>query len=374
MKILFIAYPNLKKDPRPYRQIKSLYKDYEIHTIGGEDSGLEEYFYKIKKHKFYVEILRIFLLKFGLYKRYYWDRYKKQVKSNFINKKYDLVVAHEIRLVPLAIEIAKGAPIILDAHEYSPKNFDDSWAWRFFIKKYYTKLCEDYLPKVKKVITVSQGIVEAYQENFGTDTVLITNASEYVSHLTPTGVDKNKIRIIHHGIAGPSRKLELLVQMMNHLDNNKYELNLMLVSSTYSQFYVNKLKKMSRGLNINFLEPVKRSQLIDFSNQFDVGVHFVPPTNFNLKYGLGNKFFEFIQSRLAVVIGPDIEMSRYVKKYDLGMIAEDWTPKSLAKSISGTNVEKLTFYKNQSHKFAKELSSDFNDKVFKEIIKSFEKK
>lgn len=374
MKILLIAYPDLKKDPRPYRQIKSLYKNHELHTIGGGKSGLEVSFHKIKKHKFYIELIRIFLLKFGFYERYYWDRYKKQTKHKYKNIKYDLIIAHEIRLVPLAIEIAKDSPVILDAHEYSPKNFDDSFLWRVFIKKYYTKLCKDYLTKVKKVITVSQGIVEEYQNEFKTDTSLITNASEYNSTLSPSSVDSRKIRIIHHGIAGPSRKLELLVDMMNYLDNDKYELNLMLITSTYTKLYAYKLKKLSKGLNINFLKPVKRSNLISYSNQFDVGITFIPPSNFNLKYCLPNKFFEFVQSRLAIAIGPDIEMSRYLKKYDLGIIADVWTSKSLAKSISAISSEKLMYYKYQCHKFAKELSSESNDKAFKEIINSFEKK
>ena len=62
-------------------------------------------------------------------------------------------------------------------------------------------------------------------------------------------------------------------------------------------------------------------------------------------------------------------MSRYVNKFDLGMIAKDWTAKSLAETIANTKIDKLTFYKNQSHKFAKELSSNYNDVIFKEIIK-----
>lgn len=67
-------------------------------------------------------------------------------------------------------------------------------------------------------------------------------------------------------------------------------------------------------------------------------------------------------------------MSRYLKKYDLGIIADVWTSKSLAKSISAISSEKLMYYKYQCHKFAKELSSESNDKAFKEIINSFEKK
>ena len=145
----------------------------------------------------------------------------------------------------------------------------------------------------------------------------------------------------------------------------------MLVSSTFSKPYLNKLKKKAKNFNVVFLDPLPRQELITFCNQFDIGIHFVPPSNFNLKYGLGNKFFEYIQSRLAVAIGPDIEMSKYVKKYKLGMIAKEWSAKSMAKSISSTNIDKLSFFKNQSHKFAKKLSSLENDILFKDIIDSY---
>ena len=55
MKILIIAYPSLKKDPRPYRQIKNLYKNHELHCVGESESGLEFSFYKLEKYKFYIE-------------------------------------------------------------------------------------------------------------------------------------------------------------------------------------------------------------------------------------------------------------------------------------------------------------------------------
>jgi len=225
LKILIIAYPSLKNDPRPYRQIKNLYKKHEIHCIGASESGLEDSFYRLKKYKLYFEIFRIFLLKLGLYEFYYWDKFKKRVFNSIKIHEFDLVIAHEIRLVPLALKIAKKAPVILDAHEYSPKNFDDNWVWRFFIKKYYTRLCVQNLPKVDKVITVSPGIVEAYEKNFNTNTILIKNTSEFVDNLLPSKINSKLIKIIHHGIVSSSRKLELLIDMMNHLDNTKFELN-----------------------------------------------------------------------------------------------------------------------------------------------------
>ncbi len=373
MKILILAYPNLKKDPRPFRQIKNLCENHELHCIGGGESGLENFFIRLKKHKFFIEIFRILLLKIGLYDLYYWDKYKRRILKSTEEEVYDLVIAHEIRLVPLAIKLAKNAPLILDAHEYSPKNFDDSLLWRFFIKKYYTKLCQENLPKVDKVISVSPGIVEAYKTNFKCNTDLITNSCEYVKNMYPSKIDSNYIKIIHHGIVSSSRRLELLIEMMKYLDNDKYELNLMLTYSTFSKLYLQKLKFKSIRLNIKFLKPVPRIEIIPFTNQFDIGVHFIPPTNFNLKYGLGNKFFEFVQSRLAVVIGPDIEMSKYVRKYNLGIISNDWSAESLANSIKSTNTTKLMFFKKQAHKHAKELSSLTNDGLFKNIIKAYTK-
>tara|TARA_B110000003_G_scaffold87811_1_gene89867 strand:+ start:10982 stop:12106 length:1125 start_codon:yes stop_codon:yes gene_type:complete len=371
LKILIIAYPSLKKDPRPYRQIKNLYKNHELHCVGDSESGLEFSFYKLEKYKFYLEIFRIFLLKFGLYELYYWDKFKKKILNSLKNQDFDLVVAHEIRLVPLALKIAKNSPVILDAHEYSPKNFDDSWLWRFFIKKYYTKLCIDNLPKVDKVLTVSPGIVDAYKKNFNTQTVLIKNACEYAANLIPSKLDPDLIKIIHHGNVSSSRRLELLIEMMKYLDNTKYQLNLMLVSGASTNFYLKKLKYQAKNLNIVFLNPVKREEIVPFCNQFDIGVIFLPPTNFNLKYCLANKFFEMIQSRLALAIGPDIEMSKYVKKYEIGMIAKDWSAFSLANMIRSTPLSKLIYYKDQSNKYAKDLSSINDNLNFIDLINSY---
>jgi len=183
MKVLILSYTNLKNDPRPYRQIKSLYQNVEVHTIGTSKSGLEKTFTKLIKNNFIIDAFRILLLKLRLYDNYYWDNHKKKILSGKNNSRYNLLIAHEIRLVPLALKLAKGSPVILDAHEYSPKNFDDSLIWRFFIKKYYTYLCDKYLPMVDKIITVSPGIVNAYKKNYSIKPILITNACEYAEKI-----------------------------------------------------------------------------------------------------------------------------------------------------------------------------------------------
>ena len=111
-----------------------------------------------------------------------------------------------------------------------------------------------------------------------------------------------------------------------------------------------------------------------FINHYDIGVYILKPSNFNQKYSLPNKFFEFIQARLALAIGPSPEMEKIVKRYNLGVIASDFSPKEMAKVLNKLDKEKIDFYKNQSHKFSLELSSKHNmerlDKIIFDLLKT----
>ena len=112
MKILIIAYTDLKMDPRPYRQINCLNKLYSVYTVGKSNSGLEKSFFPLKKHSFIINMIRIFVLKMGFNKWYYWDKYKKNLLKLIDKNNFDLVIAHEIKTLPLALRIAKGSPVI----------------------------------------------------------------------------------------------------------------------------------------------------------------------------------------------------------------------------------------------------------------------
>jgi len=367
--ILIISYTDLSKDPRPYKQIKLLKNIYNIDTIGVKKNGFERNFTKLKKTPFVIEILKLPLLLIYMYKTYYWDRYKKEVLKIFRKSNYDMIIVHEVRLVPLALKISKSAKIVLDAHEYSPSNFDDKFLWRLFFKRYYTKLCIQNLKKCDLIITVSNGIAELYKKNFNVSCEVITNAAEFMK-LTPKRLDNNQIKIIHHGNASPSRNLELMIDIMSFTDN-RFELYLMLVVTKATKLYYKRLVNKSRkNKKIHFLKPVKFNELIKYCNQFDIGMQFHPPSNLNLKYGLGNKFFEFIQSRLAIAIGPAIEMEKYVKKYNLGIISDNFDPINMADKLNSLNVDDIRNYKKNSDKYSCDLSLNENNKKLLRILKN----
>ena len=53
-------------------------------------------------------------------------------------------------------------------------------------------------------------------------------------------------------------------------------------------------------------------------------------------------------------------MKDLVEKYDLGVVAKDYTSKAMADCIKKLTKEKIQFYKTQCHTHAQEVSFDAN--------------
>ncbi len=73
--------------------------------------------------------------------------------------------------------------------------------------------------------------------------------------------------------------------------------------------------------------------LVATLNEYDVGLSVFPPTTFNLAWCLPNKFFDFVQARLGVIIGPSPEMVREIEEHGFGAITDDFSPEALAKVV-----------------------------------------
>jgi hypothetical protein len=99
-----------------------------------------------------------------------------------------------------------------------------------------------------------------------------------------------------------------------------------------------------------------------------VGLYILDNTIVNNRYALPNKFFEFVQARLAIAIGDSYEMKQYVKRYDLGVAADENTPEALAEKFIKLTKEDIMWYKQNAHKHAMELSAEPNKVELRNII------
>jgi len=368
-KIAIISLSNLLRDPRVYRQIVALNPEHEIITAGLNPCGIPDIpFFQLiyNGHRIYQKALRMKITR--NFEAFYW-RYGnfKELGEYLIQEKPDIIFANDIEMLPVALTYKEKAKIVFDAHEYSPLELDESFLFRFFFKTYKKYLVNTFVPLVDKMITVSDGISKQYYEDTGIQSIVVTNAPNF-QNLSPSPVNPGKIRLVHHGAAHPSRKIELEIDLMNDLDPSIYELHLFLVSS--DRDYFNKIKNYaSKKSNIFFHEPVPMKTLANIINKYDIGIYLLPPLNFNNEFALPNKFFEFIQARLAIAIGPSPEMANYVNKYNLGVVNLDFNPKNLASAINSLSYQTIMEYKENAHKIARKLCSEENQTILRSIIK-----
>ena len=370
-RVLVLSFSDLKYDARVTRQIKWLSANYKVTVVCfGERSDIENIQYKVIQQIPLTPTKKLFLaISLGL--RFYGLAYSIQHGYLSTLKKlnlpsFDLIVANDIETLPLAIKLKPSAKVFFDAHEYAPKHFEDKLWWKLLFGPWYRYLCKKYIPKTDAMTTVCSGLANEYQKEFGVKPVIITNATRFYD-LEATNVSE-KIKIVHHGIINKSRRIENMVSVMGIL-GDRYHLDLILMLPEYASestaVYFHNLKaEIRKTSNIRILPSLSNEDIVPAINNYDIGLFLLEPINFNYTHALPNKLFDFIQGRLAIAIGPSPEMARIVKKYELGVISEDFSPESLAKSIKNLSKEDIKVMKSNASKHALALSEEHNNEVF----------
>ena len=354
--ILIISFSDLANDPRVNRQIRLLAAKYRVTAAGAADPQLEGVEYvsipQIPKSPLF-KATGAALLKLRRFERYYWmDRRVQRGLALLDGRRFDAIVANDLPTLPLALRLSRGAKVLYDAHEYSPLEYEDNWFWRFFYQRYNQFLCEKYLASADAMLTVCQSIADEYRTRYGVTAKVVMNAPPY-QELQPVKTEPGTIRLVHHGGVTPSRQLELMIEAMDHLDE-RFQLDMLLVSGVSG--YFSRLKSLAaQRPRVRILPPVPMRELPARLNHYDVGVYLLPPNSFNNRYALPNKFFEFIQARLAVAIGPSPEMARLVRQYDCGVVTEDFSPRTLARQLNALDHRQIDRLKQQSHAAARDL-------------------
>jgi len=280
---------------------------------------------------------------------------------------FDVAIANDLEALPLALSLAGRRPVILDAHEYSPREFEDKLVWRLTRQGFAQHLCSRYLNRAAAMITVCDGIALEYRRNFAVEPAVVPNAAPFHDlPLRPTS--RSQIRLIHHGGATPSRRIEGMIDMMDLVDE-RFSLDLILVPG--DPCYIARIRQRAAGKpRIRFLDPVPMDKIVKLSAGYDVGLFLLPPTNFNYAMALPNKLFEFIQARLAVAIGPSPEMARIVREFDCGIVADDFAPATLARALNSLTAADVDRMKAGSEKAACVYTAENNAEKVREIVTS----
>lgn len=365
-----LSFTESSSDPRVLRQVRALGSLAKVVVFGyGHPPPGSHEFHKLNepddsRNHFLRKLLIGVLLLSGKFERFFWQQpHIRSVTNIEFPKETGNYIANDFdALVVLLQKAALGSKIYLDAREYTPDEIPKGQWFRSLLARYRKEwLVGKHIKRAAGVMTVSTEISEAYERAFEVEApTVVLNVPDFLS-LIPSSTNPKIIRLVHHGIASRSRKLDLLIKLLELLDK-RFELHFLLVPMEEDKVYMEELKNRAtrspRSHSIHFHDAVPTAEISRFINQFDIGVFFHLPETKNAELALPNKFFEFIQGRLAVAIGPSPSMKAIVETNNLGVVSGDFSIRGLAEKLNNLRVEDIITFKENSDKAAKVFNSD----------------
>ena len=132
--ILILSFSDLNHDARVNRHIGFLKDAYRV-TFASFGGGQFQEVNAVQLKRIRPSITEKFLgglaLLFRSYNAAYRIIYNQKTYSKCLSgQRHDLILSNDIETLPLAFDLAQGAKVLFDAHEYAPRHFEDKLVWR----------------------------------------------------------------------------------------------------------------------------------------------------------------------------------------------------------------------------------------------------
>lgn len=362
--LLILSFSPIVSDARLLKQIAVFRDDYDIVTCGygPTPDGVREHItipdeLAVWRYPRLLVILR-------QYRRAYRGNAAIAAATRALaGRTFDVAIANDVDAMGVVLSAAVRDGIHADLHEYAPRQHEELLRFRLFVKPFIEWMCRRHVARADSWTTVSAGLARAYEKRFGFRAEVVTNAAPYV--VTEPTPGHRPLRLVHSGAALRNRHLGVLVDGV--LAAQEATLDLYLTPNDPG--YLQELRDTaSRSDRITLHDPVPYRMLAETLRGFDVGVHILPPVNFNNRWALPNKIFDYVQARLGVICGPSPEMAEYVRRYGIGWVADDFTAAALTRTIDGLTASDVNAAKAASHEHARELSSESQVAIWRRAV------
>lgn len=352
-RLLIISFSKIASDARVLKQIALFRDDYDVTTcgFGVAPEGVVMHHQVPTGYtaaKPYSRLLRVRLFSLA-----YWRQSAvRWARTALRGGRWEAVFANDPESLPLAFAVAPRDRVHADLHEYSPRMREHLPGWSRIYRPYYEWLARRFAARAASRTTVSRGLAEEYSRVFGFEIGLVTNAAPLLSlEPQPTRVP---LRLVHSGGALEHRGLEEIVDAVA-LTTADVTLDLYLVPTDPA--LIERLRDRASD-RVTIHPPVPYAELGAVLNGYDAGLHFLAPVNFNHANALPNKIFDYVQARLALVIGPTPEMARVVEEYSLGWVADGFTAADVAAVLDRLDAPSIDAAKAAAHAAAVPLSAE----------------
>ncbi|MFF2493084.1 glycosyltransferase family 1 protein [Agromyces sp. NPDC058064] len=353
-RLLILSFSPIVSDARVLKQIEVFRDRYAVTTCGygPAPAGVDRHI-EMPRSASYQD-LNGRLITLRMYRAAYWRiSAVAWVKAHLRPGDFDVVFANETEAVPVGLWLKPRFGVHADLHEYTPRLNEEHALWAKRIRPFHEWVCRHYVTRAGSWSTVSNGLVREYEKEFGFRPELVTNAAPYTD-AEPTPVSM-PIRLVHSGACLRNRRL---TEMVDAVALSGADVTLDLYLTPNHPDYLEELKaRVADDPAITIHDPVPYSDLLRTLNAYDVGVHLLPPTNFNNAWALPNKLFDYVQARLGILIGPSPEMVEYVEEHGLGAVSAGFDAADLARTIADLDATRVAAWKANAHASARALGA-----------------
>lgn len=355
-RLLIISFSDISSDARVLKQVRHFADAYDVTTCGyGPSPDPRVTHVQLDDSRGFRHWSRQDLI-MRRFRKIYWNLGAVVDSKTALAglDRFDVILANDIDTVGLALELDPLHGVHADIHEYAPRQNDEVLIWRVFVAPYVRWLCRTFLPHASSMTTVGEGLANEYRRRYGLKAQVVTNATSYIdAEPRPVG---SSLRLVHSGASLRNRHLETLIDAVEATTTD-VTLDLYLMGNDPA--YVEELKdRAATSSRVHILDPLPYAQLLAKLNEYDVGLHVIPPTNFNNHWSLPNKFFDYVQARLGLIIGPSPEMVRLMDQHGLGATTTDFSVEGLTRVLNGLTPRQVATWKAKSHAAADALSAE----------------
>lgn len=364
MKGILVVTNTFENDSRVLKEAMSLQSaGYEITVIALHKKGLKtsEIFNHVKIHR-----LKLITKNWGhnpisLCLKYI--EFTLRVVISF--HQVDFVHCNDLDTLPIGCLLkacGKKKKVIYDAHEFEIDDRGDNSTFR---KKFLFTVERFFISKADGVLTVGELIADEYARLYPIRRpIVIMNCPHRKKQYSST-VLREKLHIapseklfIYQGAFMPGRGIERLLLVFETLPSH-YK----IVFMGYGGLEAMILEKAQRCPNIFYHPPVPYQDILTYTSSADYGLALIEDICLSYRWGMPNKFFEYINAGLPVIVFSHGEMPLIVNRYKLGFVWDEKTetfrdfllrissltlhPQDIGDRYTWENQEKklLSFYK-----------------------------
>jgi len=302
----------------------------------------------------------------------FYAEYNLRLFFYLLFKKCDVLIANDLdTLLPnTLVSRLRRKRLVYDSHEYfcgelsvlsNPKALK---VW---------KAIEHYcFPKLKTVITVSQSIVDQYEQEYGIRAHLVRNIPPAgTPPLTCTKVDlgmpADKFNLIIQGNGlNEGRGCEESILAMQQLP----DAHLFIIGGgTIIPKLHQMVAELQLGDRVTIVPRQTQEKLFQYTALADAGLAMDHDVGPNAQYSLPNKIFEYIKAGIPQIVSNLPERSRIVRQYQIGLVPDTISPEAIAIAVKKLQQDSSLYNqcKENCRLAAQDLTWENEERVLHEI-------